>query len=1313
MSVLTHSTTSKTNWDFDPRSIPDCDIWFDAADSTTHVMSGSTTTVKAWKNKGYIDMFAIETTVGANGAVTRGSSVNGNTFLNFPAGTDFSFTCAISSSTSRSWFIAMRATTQINTSVSPQYIGPINATASTQDAVVIARSSNTGYTPYESPNANATNMIQSNLAPNPFDTPLVLTMIHSTVAANNRIAVNGTRYTANVVNGVAAGYSTASLQYKINTASYNTGIELYEILHYNREVSTIERSAIEGYLMWKWGIKRQNESGFVPTSISGCLAWFDSDVDYNDATSRATSFTFSSGDSVNVWKDKTGNGRDATFLSSGSSSIRPVLTFNQVAGKPAVLFSGASALSSPLTLSTTQPITVFLVAASNSLSAFRAALSLNAYPGTRRNLLTIYQSSGNTWWFSGGDASTDGNTASIAVVSNRYDILANYWNSTLRTQMNINGHYIPSSTSSPSSLTANSTMLIGSTTSAAAPSTVIAELWSGGIAEIIIYNSVLSRDQRNQVERYLSLKWNRPLVNACAIVHPNKWVPDFARTFVPTDISGCRIWLDASDSSTITLSGSNVSQWRDKTGNGRHMTGRSTFGTATVSTAFQNGLNVLNCSGQTIYEAPAGSAVYPLDCYIVVAIKTLPSRNDVFSITAPTGTDNFNSLTFGEHTSLRWHNGSTNFNRTPATVSPTNETSTGFLLMNWSLANGNYVIRRNGTQLSQTALYTFTLTANSVFQIGFRQFGSPPDVSLNAYIAEIIVYDSQLDAGNRQRIEGYLSSKWNLRANLPLTHPGYYASAVTDIVNFTPTVLSDCRLWLDASDTSTINGGAFINDGTLAAEWKDKINNLVLTTDRSPTWGYTLGKLPAVNVSTGGFRGVLPSPLTNYRQTTFIVATLTSYPVDTDSVMFYASGTPPAAYIEALRIVDHVATGTLFRSVGFFGGSTYIASTARAALNTPFMWTVTYTGTTPLNVFRNSGELTGTVATPSAATLNGSFFGISSDPNGRPGVNLWPGSISEIITYGRVLTTTERIRVETYLARKWNITQSILAANRFVTPGAIPDSPRIFPTTFLDIALWLDGADPDADGIQPASGTKISKWIDKSGNEKTCVQLTLAERPTFSFDGIYPAIQFNSANSENLRGVTLMTSTNYGIFVASRYTGPTGVVSRAVSFFTRKVITTDAENFISMYDYFNAGGGNARVTDIYYSYKASGVGTTYKSGVSTSIGLNDRAITTISDNSAAPASGQQVIFMNGSVAPYQFLNNSTANVATDASGYSIGRSQISSVNANYYTGFVYEVIIMLHTPTTQEREMIEGYLAWKWGVNPSLPTVHSYKLTNP
>lgn len=48
----------------------------------------------------------------------------------------------------------------------------------------------------------------------------------------------------------------------------------------------------------------------------------------------------------------------------------------------------------------------------------------------------------------------------------------------------------------------------------------------------------------------------------------NKLMRPRATGFDPRSIAGLALWLDAGDASTVTLNGSNVSQWRDKSGSG-------------------------------------------------------------------------------------------------------------------------------------------------------------------------------------------------------------------------------------------------------------------------------------------------------------------------------------------------------------------------------------------------------------------------------------------------------------------------------------------------------------------------------------------------------------------------------------------------------------------------------------------------------------------------------------------------------------------------------------------------------------------------
>ena len=241
-------------------------------------------------------------------------------------------------------------------------------------------------------------------------------------------------------------------------------------------------------------------------------------------------------------------------------------------------------------------------------------------------------------------------------------------------------------------------------------------------------------------------------------------------SWVPTNLSGLAVWLDASDPTGLNLSGTTVTRINDKSSNANNFTPLSGLSNGFVQPNYQNNLTVMNFSGNNIYRSGA-NGLYPSDVFVVVALKSLSARSDILGI-GNTGSDNFNSLTFGEHTAGRWHNGSSFFNRTPNTVAPTNETSTGFLFMNWSIANNNFVIYRNGTLLSQTASYTYSLGSPSALQIGFRApNGNSPDIALNVYIGEFVIYNAQQSTANRQLVEGYLAWKWGLQGNLPAGHP--------------------------------------------------------------------------------------------------------------------------------------------------------------------------------------------------------------------------------------------------------------------------------------------------------------------------------------------------------------------------------------------------------------------------------------------------------------------------------------------------------------------------------------------------------------
>jgi hypothetical protein len=100
---------------FNPTSIPNCLVWFDAADSTTFGLTG--TTVNTWTSKGsYTGNAIADTGIVSYGTITQ----NKLNIVRFPAGTQLTFTLAMPNQ-ARAIFIVARNTTQMSPGGNPPY----------------------------------------------------------------------------------------------------------------------------------------------------------------------------------------------------------------------------------------------------------------------------------------------------------------------------------------------------------------------------------------------------------------------------------------------------------------------------------------------------------------------------------------------------------------------------------------------------------------------------------------------------------------------------------------------------------------------------------------------------------------------------------------------------------------------------------------------------------------------------------------------------------------------------------------------------------------------------------------------------------------------------------------------------------------------------------------------------------------------------------------------------------------------------------------------------------------------------------------
>jgi hypothetical protein len=221
-------------------------------------------------------------------------------------------------------------------------------------------------------------------------------------------------------------------------------------------------------------------------------------------------------------------------------------------------------------------------------------------------------------------------------------------------------------------------------------------------------------------------------------------------------------WYDASDASTITtVTGGNVTNWNDKSGNGVNLVqatdgDRPSLVTGSPTTGI-NGLNVLEFAGRT-EDMDAISNIDATWAAVVLQYNGTPGFATALGSQTQAGGATYTIQYRGDQTTTptgdRWQAAySTNGN--PASTSGAA-----------AILNSPGVVINSG----------FALT-NFDLQIG-------GDRGLNnrgwdGYIAEVIYGNETLTVGEQDAVEGYLAHKWGFEASLVDGH-AYKDFAPTD-----------------------------------------------------------------------------------------------------------------------------------------------------------------------------------------------------------------------------------------------------------------------------------------------------------------------------------------------------------------------------------------------------------------------------------------------------------------------------------------------------------------------------------------------------
>jgi len=295
------------------------------------------------------------------------------------------------------------------------------------------------------------------------------------------------------------------------------------------------------------------------------------------------------------------------------------------------------------------------------------------------------------------------------------------------------------------------------------------------------------------------------------------------------------------------------------------------------------------------------------------------------------------------------------------------------------------------------------------------------------------------------------------------------------------------------------------------------------------------------------------------------------------------------------------------------------------------------------------------------------------------------GILGEVIIVHDIDTATRQL-IEGYLAWKWGLEDNLPADHpyKWGAPTTTLWSPADITTQ-----LWCDASDEDT--ITDAAGS-VSQWDDKSGNVLNLEQTTAADQPvtgSVTIGGLN-ALYFDGSNDFMQTGRNPFGASITDAFVIMVQRSR-DVSTQGTAFSLTGEEDTDTSRWqahlpwsdgIIYFDVAENGGDNR---------------------VQAASGWSDNEIHIASFYCSTTDDVQQ-IYIDGALLAGDATGHSVAPVANIL----IGTGEVD------FQGFdLGEVIIINGTVTTATRQLLEGYLAWKWGLESSLPSTHPYRYGAP
>ena len=784
--------------------------------------------------------------------------------------------------------------------------------------------------------------------------------------------------------------------------------------------------------------------------------------------------------------------------------------------------------------------------------------------------------------------------------------------------------------------------------------------------------------------------------------------------FNPTLISGCTLWLDAADSSTITIQ-TGVSQWNDKSGQGRHVTQSTT----SLQPVYSSASNAIVFNSNAWLGIPnALASITPTYTIFVVDKRASASAHFFIGMYNSTGANV--ALILGYNGSTTSHHTTAHITDCQVTIPAYAGTAEPRRLARYDYTGTIRDTYINAGQLSTIQSFSATLPTwnNANIGAGYYTAGvSGIDWWYVGNIHEVIFYNNVLTTTQAQQVEGYLAWKWGLTPVVPVSHPysltpsfglpslvpNAPAKTTLTYANHPVVAINGCALWFDGADP--LGTGSPPANGTSLSTWVNKgITPVTLAHGTSqPTYSANFQNgLGSVSFNNNYFSAAYSFNLQT--KSAFIVCSQSNNATDSPQgiLSFYGSGLDT---VNSTNGYGYQATQGGYGSFGwlyniFQGGSTgYYIATGTAGANTPMGIYGNVFSNQFEQTFKDGSSVTNFTISTTPGTATNLMVGARLIGGGLRGSFF--GNICEIIVYNIALSSAQRQTIEGYLAQKWGLTANLPAGHPYKSSFPLFPSPvtgvrrvanrRWSPLTPGNCQLWLDAADSST--FTFTTGNFISVWRDKS---------------TFNNGGTVnttpkPFLRVTSPSKQS----SLFFNGTCGIPLGSSFTS--SLCSNFIIVFapTPAAQLTNAQYAGNGYDgqmlliNGGAGGGEIQIQpDSMRSLIGSWKVSSFPSRVeSFCIGQFEFNYGTLLMN----------LWQNGTLAASTAFSNGTATAPTQ-----LGISEyFATFGVAPYIGDVAEIIYYSVSLSNPQRQQVEGYLAWKWGLKASLPSSHPYKLFPP